>query len=278
MNQAGINSKLRVILLTLAITAFSLFLPLPDTFLRQPESGRQTVLFIGNSLTFVHDIPYLTRRLAHDQGVELFVDAATYPAFELSQHLEHGPTMDKLKSRRWDYVVIQEGSRPVAYFQEESREAMQRFVPLLRQHSQRVILYSILSGTWSKDLRENAAQFHACAAEELGWELAPVSAVWNKVQMRWPQFPIFDPDNHHPGPGGALLAAAIFDQIISARPGLRIDSRLESPQLKIIDLLFPQSIEIDHGMIGEINAELSKADLRSLLHCENSKIAANSTN
>jgi len=70
------------------------------------------VLFIGNSHTYINSMPRILLALveAENRGFELSVDQSTGRGVSLEWHLNHPATREMIKSRRWDYVVLQDRS------------------------------------------------------------------------------------------------------------------------------------------------------------------------
>jgi len=68
------------------------------------------ILFIGNSLTYTNDIPGLLERLAEKGSKHVFVDEITIPGAPLARHITNSPSLEKIRSQKWDYVILQSGS------------------------------------------------------------------------------------------------------------------------------------------------------------------------
>ena len=81
------------------------------------------LLFIGNSATYVYDIPQLLSRLARKAGYNVQADSVTLSGGKLSQHAdastEHGKNVLKAIDKGYDIVILQEVTACIA--SEESR-------------------------------------------------------------------------------------------------------------------------------------------------------------
>lgn len=75
----------------------------------------QKVLFIGNSYTYVNDLPGLVSQLADAEGNQLIYDSNTPGGYQLSQHATNATTLSKIASKAWDFVVIQEQSQKPSF-------------------------------------------------------------------------------------------------------------------------------------------------------------------
>ena len=82
------------------------FIPL-FTFSQQ----KKEVLFIGNSYTFVNDLPTLVEQIALTFGDTLIHDSSTPGGATFSMHSTNSATLSKISQEPWDYVVLQAQSQ-----------------------------------------------------------------------------------------------------------------------------------------------------------------------
>jgi hypothetical protein len=76
------------------------------------DSTRTTfrVLFIGNSLTYANDLPQALASLVSDAGDQIVTETVAYGDHALVDHYNgSSEARTKIASRRWDYVVMQQG-------------------------------------------------------------------------------------------------------------------------------------------------------------------------
>jgi hypothetical protein len=66
------------------------------------------VLFVGNSLTYVGNLPAVLEALATDNGKSLQADMLVKGGATLTEWLESGAVQRVLNARHYDYVVLQE--------------------------------------------------------------------------------------------------------------------------------------------------------------------------
>ena len=93
----------------LARTAF--FSPYADHHPSIPD-GRLRVLFIGNSYTFVNNLPWMLSELARAADDSPVIDTEMIVAggATLRTHWEGGRALAAIRRGHWDYVVLQEQS------------------------------------------------------------------------------------------------------------------------------------------------------------------------
>jgi hypothetical protein len=68
------------------------------------------VLFVGNSYTFVNNMPSLFKDLACDAGYNVEVTAATKGNYRFLNHASDASTLGAIDSRQWDFVILQNHS------------------------------------------------------------------------------------------------------------------------------------------------------------------------
>src|SRR4051812_15169675 len=73
----------------------------------QPRPMR--ILFIGNSLTSVSDIPGRVAALAKAMGRDAHVESYTANGFSLADHWQDGNALAAIR-KGWDVVVLQQGT------------------------------------------------------------------------------------------------------------------------------------------------------------------------
>ncbi|MCX6290985.1 MAG: SGNH/GDSL hydrolase family protein, partial [Bacteroidetes bacterium] len=72
---------------------------------------QKKILFIGNSYTYVNDLPGTLYQLALAGGDTILYDSNTVGGYTLQLHSTNSTTLNKIASQPWDYVVLQEQSQ-----------------------------------------------------------------------------------------------------------------------------------------------------------------------
>lgn len=186
------------------------------------------VLFIGNSYTFVHDIPKQVADIASsDPGnpTQFFVQSVTRAGVTLKEIWEEGQAADAIRSSRWDYVVIQEHSWWAITAVEKSTDYIGRFDKLARQFGAKTVLYLTWprkpGSHWYTDgqtafLQTPDFMLHqfidqTCTlALHCGASTADVGVYWWRVLKEHPEIELYEPDATHPSVAGSYLAALVF--------------------------------------------------------------------
>ena len=77
---------------------------------RQPAGATCGVMFVGNSLTFVNDLPATFRKLAASGGRTVLTGMVAHGGATLADHAAAPGTATALRERVWNVVVVQEQS------------------------------------------------------------------------------------------------------------------------------------------------------------------------
>lgn len=183
------------------------------------------VLFIGNSFTFVNDLPELLRSLAAADGMTIAVTMHATPGTKLREHAADSYVRELL-ALRWNYVVLQEQSQlpQLPTFDNERTTSTGPAIRALREAADRTGAKTVLYATWgyrsgdrpnipndsfeSMQVRLDAG-FAALSAEET-MPLVPVGAAWAKAHRAHPDWNLWADDGKHPSLEGSYLAACVF--------------------------------------------------------------------
>ncbi len=110
---------------------FLVFLLLACIPMNTVESNRQVkILFIGNSLTYYHDMPGMLKEMLDEKGYNFKIEEYTNPGVQLRMHfknrLPENESIDEalkkirftqaerlILKNKWNYIIIQGGTVPM---------------------------------------------------------------------------------------------------------------------------------------------------------------------
>lgn len=180
------------------------------------------VLFLGNSYTYVNDLPGTFARLAQAGGHQAETGMVANAGETLSQHVASSETRDGLASRKWSYVVLQEQSVTPAF--EGNRK--QDMYPAARSLAAMVTptgATPIFFMTWAhrdgepggglpgyESMQVQIDYAYTTIANELAVPVAPVGATWFVTRRQHPEIGLWQDDGSHPSQAGTYLAACVF--------------------------------------------------------------------
>lgn len=175
---------------------------------RTPTGTR--ILFIGNSLTYVNDLPRTFADLCASAGVTVETQMVAFPNYSLDDHAQQGDAVGAIRSGTWTYIVMQQGPSAL----ESSRQALiasaRWFQPYVQASGARAVMYMV----WPAD--ENHADFprvadsYRLAAEDVGGLFAPSGAAWITAWAIDSTLPLYSEDRFHPSAMGTYLAALVL--------------------------------------------------------------------
>jgi hypothetical protein len=186
------------------------------------DSACLRILFIGNSYTYVNDLPGTFASLAEAGGHTVETDSLASGGATLADHLADAATVPRLDSQKWDFVVLQEQSEVPSV--ESSREytmypAVRTLVGMIRQRDETPILFM----TWAhrdgwpengmpdyESMQRSIDSGYLSIAQELGVAVAPVGYTWFIVRRQDPDIGLWQDDGSHPTTAGTYLAACVF--------------------------------------------------------------------
>lgn len=219
------------------------------------------VLFVGNSLTYVNDLPRLTGALAGSQpdGPAIDTSAWVEPGGSIEARWRDGHAADALREGGWDVLVLQERSNLLGCMGgttmprepdcRRSDSAHRKFAELAAEHGTRVLLLS----TWADDADGQARLDRGIAnlAARMEGDVAIVPS--GRVLRRWADLQPADapafPDGGHPSFAASLVIAATLYESIVGRAPVAADMLVDFP------LLVPR-VPIASGKPLEAHADL----------------------
>jgi hypothetical protein len=189
---------------------------------QQAPAACTRVLFIGNSFTYVNDLPATFARLARSGGHAVETAMAAQGGFRLQDHLASSETMTALRSARWNFVILQEQSQLPAIEQLRSSQtdpAARLLVRAVRAAGASPMFFV----TWAhragwpenglptyESMQRQIDLGYLAIARQLGAPVAPVGPAWLAVNRGRPAVDLWQADGIHPSPAGTYLAACVF--------------------------------------------------------------------
>ncbi len=180
------------------------------------------VLFVGNSYTYVNNLPGVLKELAESKGKKLETGLASFGGATLQAHLQDDQTPGKIRSRKWDYVVLQEQSLLGSVLMVNGRsrvgdpENFHTHARLIDEEIKKAGAKTMFFLTWGRkgsdfEIQQKALTYaYMTIAEELKAEVAPVGLAWRRVDQAEAGLNLYQSDGSHPNPFGTYAAACVF--------------------------------------------------------------------
>ncbi len=209
------------------------------------------VLFIGNSYTHYNNMPNIFQEIAVSKGVKINVEMSAKSNHTCKMHCERPEMFEKIKSKKWDYVVIQGFSRELthapAYLDTSFVPYFNRIIDSVYSNNPctNVLLYM----TWGykngihdnpdldtyQKMSDKIAQGYQYIADLYSLPIVPVGQVWETVHENHPDINLYVEDNQHPAINGSfLIACTFYSAIFKASPEDGFTSTVDPKVAKII--------------------------------------------
>jgi len=178
------------------------------------------ILFIGNSLTFYYEMPKVLANLANAPGRQpaLFTQMYAPGGFTLENNYTKGEALKLIKSGKWDYVVLQDGSSQTIKDREKFFEYSRKFDSEIKKAGAKTIFYM----TWGYERSEpnmfsQVAESYKKAAAEVNAPASPVGLAWQRALKEKPGIKLYDNDGVHQNQAGTYLTACVFYITLTGR-------------------------------------------------------------
>lgn len=181
------------------------------------------ILFIGNSYTYVNNLPAMLSRLAESSRPVrmLHGEFAGVGGGTLMSHWRGGRAVEMIRGGAWDYVVLQEQSmlagsrvngRPIMGDPETSGfyEAARLFDAEIKKSGARTVFYLTWARKTRPEMQARLNDAYVRIARELNALLVPAGPAWQRARQQHPGIELYVEDGSHPSSAGTFLAAAVF--------------------------------------------------------------------
>lgn len=188
----------------------------------EPKPKPLRVLFVGNSLTYVGNLPAVFDALSGANGLATASDMLVTPGGSLTDRVGDGSMAPALASQKYSYVVLQErGGDFMCGFDPEvcvnARASLATLVRFARDHGS----VPILLGTYQEqaEASQSIEAAESLAAFEAGLDYISISERLQELRSTRPDMTWFASDGEHPGPDLTLLyAVRLFERIHGVNP------------------------------------------------------------
>jgi hypothetical protein len=231
------------------------------------------VLFIGNSYTYVNDLPGLFLGLSEAGGRTVRTDACAFGGYSLDDHTRTQATLDKIAQDSWSFVALQEQSviPTIHHWRCNSMyPAAHLLDSIIRLQGVRTAFYM----TWGRkyggqqsygdslspdfgdyfEMQESLRVAYEEIADELSSTLVPVGMAFARARHIDSFVDLWQGDNSHPTLEGSYLGACVFYAVLhAANPvGLQFYGGLDSATVRFCQEIAWQTVSgIAEGPVGE---------------------------
>ena len=188
------------------------------------------VLFIGNSHTYVENLPWLFTAVCKQAGMDAHATMLTYPGCDWSWHLSSGCALPNIRYGGYDYVVIQQRSHPFDGTEAFYEQGLDLFKAISDANATAVFM-----NTWSEKNNPDGQRkidnaFAALHALCPGSRIAKCGPAWHNLRGT---VDLYADDGEHQNARGAYLNACVLAQTIFIIDPLGLPSTIETDAISM---------------------------------------------
>ena len=194
------------------------------------QSQTKRVLFLGNSYTYVNNLPQLLADFALAGGDTIIFDSNTPGGYTFQGHSTNATSLAKISAGNWDFVVLQEQSQmpsfPIGQVETDVFPYARYLDSMI--HLQNPCAETVFYMTWGRkngDASNCSFWPPVCTYEGMDSLLnlryrmmadsnntiiSPVGAVWKYIRQNYPLIELYQSDASHPSVAGTFAAACSF--------------------------------------------------------------------
>jgi hypothetical protein len=259
-----------------------IFCVFPFLLNAQPVSKKIRVLFLGNSYTFVNNLPQLIKDVALAQGDTLIFDSHLPGGYTFNNHCYNATSLTKISAGNWDYVVLQAQSQEPAFSPSQVNSQTLPFAikldSLVKQFNP--CANTVFYETWGRKfgdvancpfyppvctytgMQNRLKESYKLFADTVNDVMAPVGEAFRKVISTNTLINLYQSDDSHPSLEGSYLAACVFYETLFQRSVLSntFNPGISTNTLSVLNQAAHQTVA-DSLMTWNIPKYIPKAEL-----------------
>lgn len=176
------------------------------------------VLFVGNSLTYTHNLPVRVEQVAKTHGVKLTTEVLAYANYALEDHWNDGELQKRIASNTFQYVVVQQGPSSQADGRAMLLDYGQRIKLLCDKHGAQLVFFMVWPSRANNRTFDGVINNYTEAAVKTGSLLCPVGKLWKEHFEKTNDYSYYGPDEFHPSAVGSNVAAEAIFNVLAGKP------------------------------------------------------------
>ncbi len=192
-------------------------IPPPPPAPPPPPSAAVRLLFVGNSLTYVNDLPSLVGQMAVAAGFEApVILSRAFPDFSLDDHWADGTARTDLATGHYTFVIMQQGPSTLDASGVQLTQSAVQWSTLARANGTVPALFVV----WPPSDGNLDAGIHnyESAAAAAQARVFPAAEAWKEAWAEDPSMPLYSKDGFHPSVHGSWLSALVIASMVFDRP------------------------------------------------------------
>lgn len=170
----------------------------------------QSILFVGNSLTYTNDLPSLVKQAAATKGITITTDMIAFPNYALEDHWNDGRIQQMIAQNKYDYVVVQQGPSSQAEGRTMLLEYGKKIKDVCDKHGAKLAFLMVWPARANLHMMEGVIKNYSEAASATKSILCPAGSAWKKHFDDTGDYSLYGPDDFHPSEKGSSVAADVI--------------------------------------------------------------------
>lgn len=188
----------------------------------RPAREGRPVLFVGNSLTYVNDLPLIVEALVDSApgltpAQRIAPAMVAYPDYALEDHWATGTAVRTIDQGGWSVVVLQQGSSALEESRINLREWTKKFDVRIRAAGARTAMYAVWPLASRQFDFDRVNESYTLAATDVSGMLFPVGEAWRAAWRRDANMALYASDGLHPSIRGSYVGALVIASMLVDR-------------------------------------------------------------
>jgi hypothetical protein len=168
------------------------------------------LLFVGNSLTYTNNLPFLVKNVAEDRGLTIETMSLAYSNYAIVDHWADGQVQSLIKSKKYDFVIIQQGPSS----QQEGHRMLvdngAEYAALCKENGAELAYYMVWPPVSAYYRFDRVIANYTDAAQKNNAILCPVGKAWKDYIDQTQDYSYYGYDDFHPSMTGSQVAAEVI--------------------------------------------------------------------
>lgn len=217
----------------------------------KPDVGPMNVLFIGNSYTHMNRMPKIFEKIAQSRGVDINVEMSAKSSHTFNMHSKREELFETIKSKKWDYVVLQGFSRELSespgYIDTASVPYIEIILDSIYNNNSctNVLLYMTWGYKYGFSTREEVNSNESMSdSVRVGYEyvselfnlpIVPVGPVWRDFRASNSEIDLYHTDSSHPSAQGSyMIACSFYTAMFKELPGDSYTGSVDNDEAELL--------------------------------------------
>ena len=192
------------------------------------------VLFLGNSYTYVNNLPQLIKDIALANGDTLLFDSNCPGGYTFNNHFNNATSISKINSQAWDNVILQaqsqEPSFPPAQVEVQTLPYAIKLDSVIQHNND--CTETVFFETWGRKygdasncssyppictyigMQDRLRASYKLFADTTRAIMSPAGEAWRKSISLNPTLELYSSDQSHPSLEGSYLTACVFYEVL----------------------------------------------------------------